>query len=80
MVKVLEGKLCQEQLKSLGASSLEETERRPHCSQNSLMRGSGGAGIGLISVVVNGRTQGNDLQLCEGSLGWILRRGFSSGR
>lgn len=32
MVKGLEGKPCEEHLRSLGLLSLEETERRPLCS------------------------------------------------
>ena len=51
MVKGLEGKPCEEWLRSLGLLSLEETEGRPHCSYSFLGRGSTGTGTDLCSVV-----------------------------
>ena len=56
MVKDLEEKPCEEWLRSLGLFSLEETEGRPHCSYSFLMRGRGGAGTDLSSVVPSDRT------------------------
>ncbi|KAF4804115.1 hypothetical protein TURU_010429 [Turdus rufiventris] len=64
--KGLEGKPYEEQLRSLGLFSLEETERKPHCSYNFLMRGKEGAGTDLFSLVTIDRTQRNGLKLCEG--------------
>ena len=58
MVKDLEGKPCEEGLRSLGLFSLEETEGRPHCSHNFLVRGQAGEGTDLCSVVPSDRTDG----------------------
>ena len=44
MVKDLEGRLCEEQLRALGLFSLEETEGRPDCRYSFLLGGRGGAG------------------------------------
>lgn len=51
MVKGLEGKLCEEWLRALGLFSLGETEGRTPCSYGFLVRGRGGAGNDLCSVV-----------------------------
>ncbi|KAJ7397260.1 hypothetical protein BTVI_136919 [Pitangus sulphuratus] len=68
MVKGLEGKPYKERLRSLGLFSLEETEGKPHCSYNFLMKGRRGAGTDLFSVVTSDRTQRNGLKLCQGRL------------
>ncbi|KAJ7422587.1 hypothetical protein WISP_37309 [Willisornis vidua] len=62
MVKGLEGKLDEEQLRALGLQ-LEETEGRPHCSYSFLTRGRQGTGTDLFSVVTSDRSQGNRLKL-----------------
>ena len=56
-VKGLEGKPCEEWLRSLGLFSLEETEGRPHCNHNFPVRGRGGASSDLLSLVSNHRTE-----------------------
>ena len=66
MVNGLEGKPHEEQLRSLGLLSLEETEGRAHCSYNFPTKESGEAGTDLFSVVTNDRTQGKGLKLCQG--------------
>ncbi|RMC05204.1 hypothetical protein DUI87_18388 [Hirundo rustica rustica] len=74
MVKNLKGKPYEEQLKSLGLFSLEETERRPHCSYNFFMREGGGTGTDLFSVVTNDRTRGNGLKLHQGRFRLDIRK------
>ena len=54
----------------------EEIEGRLHCSYNFLMRGRGGAGTDLFSVVTSDRTQGNGLKLCQGRFRWDIRKRF----
>lgn len=51
MLKGLEGKPCEEKLRSLGLLSMEETEGTCHCSYRSIMMGRGGAETDLCSVV-----------------------------
>lgn len=45
----MEGKLCEEQLMSLGLFSMGKTERPPHFSLQLLHRGRGGTDTDLIS-------------------------------
>jgi len=55
MVKGLEGKMYQKQLRSLDVFSLEETEGRTH-SLRLPHEGAQKAGADLISLVTNDRT------------------------
>ncbi|KAJ7413868.1 cd99 antigen-like [Pitangus sulphuratus] len=65
MVKGLEGKPYEEQLRSLGLFSLEERRLRgDHIAVfNNLMRGSGGESTNLFALMTSDRTQGNDMKL-----------------
>ncbi|TRZ15040.1 hypothetical protein HGM15179_012061 [Zosterops borbonicus] len=68
MVKTYVGRM-----KSLGLFSLEETEGRPHCSYNFLVRGRGGSGTDLFSVARSDR-------LCQGRLRSNIRKMFFTQR
>ncbi|KAJ7400184.1 hypothetical protein BTVI_107554 [Pitangus sulphuratus] len=76
MVKGLEGKPYEEQLRSFGLFILEKRRLRGVLITvyNFLMMGRGGPGMDL-SVVTRDMTQGNGLKLCQGGLGWILEKG-----
>ncbi|KAJ7398546.1 hypothetical protein BTVI_124090 [Pitangus sulphuratus] len=80
MVKDLEGKPYEEQLRSHGLFNLEETEGRPHCSYNFLMRGRGWKDIDLFSVMMSDKTQGNGLTLCQGRFSLHIRKKFFTQR
>ncbi|KAJ7423305.1 hypothetical protein BTVI_10311 [Pitangus sulphuratus] len=70
MVKSLEGKLYEEWLWSLGLFNLGKRLRGDLIAvYNFLVRGRGGAGTDLFSVVTSDRTQGNGMKLCRGGLG-----------
>ncbi|RMC07182.1 hypothetical protein DUI87_16638 [Hirundo rustica rustica] len=76
MVKVLEYELYEEWLRSLGLFSLE---KRRHTGEliimyNFLMRGRGGAGIDLFSVVTSDKGQGNGLNLYQGRIRLYIRK------
>ncbi|KAJ7426600.1 hypothetical protein WISP_14508 [Willisornis vidua] len=78
MVKGLEGKLYEEQLRALGLFSLEKRRLREELTEvhNILMRGRGGAGTDLFSVVTSDRT----LKLCQGRFGLDIRKRFFTQR
>lgn len=63
MVKALEGKTYEVQLKSLGLFSPEETEGKLHRGLQLPQERSGGAGTDLFSLVTSDRTQGNGMKL-----------------
>ncbi|KAJ7409948.1 hypothetical protein WISP_111441 [Willisornis vidua] len=66
MVKGLEGKLYEKQLRALGLFSLKETEGRPHWTYNFLMRGRGAAGNDLFIPMTSDWIQGNGMKLSQG--------------
>ncbi|KAJ7409040.1 hypothetical protein WISP_116894 [Willisornis vidua] len=81
MVKGLEKKLYEEQLRVVGLFSLEKRRQgKPRCSYNFLVRGSEGAGIDLFSVVTSDRTQGNGLKMCQERFNLNIRKRFFTQR
>ncbi|KAJ7400748.1 hypothetical protein BTVI_102610 [Pitangus sulphuratus] len=82
MVKGLEGKLYEEWLRSLGLFSLEKRRLRGDliAVYNFLMRGRGGAGSDLFSVMTSDWTQGKCLNLCQGKFRLDIRKMFFTQR
>ena len=78
MVKGLEGKPYEEQLRALGLFSLEQPEDRPHCSYSFRVRERAGADSDLFSWVTV--TQGNGLKLCQGRFRLDIRKTFFTQR
>ncbi|KAJ7405325.1 hypothetical protein WISP_140400 [Willisornis vidua] len=79
MVKDLEGKLSEKQLRSSGLLSLEKRRLRGDliAVYNVLVRGRGGAGTDLFSVVITDRTRGNGLKLCQERFKLDIRKIFT---
>ncbi|KAJ7409998.1 hypothetical protein WISP_111318 [Willisornis vidua] len=75
MVKGLEGKLFEKWLRSL---SLEKRRLRGDLITvyDSFVRGRGGTGIDLFSLVTSGRTRGKGLKLCQGKFKFDIRKRF----
>ncbi|KAJ7404271.1 cd99 antigen-like [Willisornis vidua] len=71
MVKGIEGKSYEEQLRSLGLFSLEKRRLRGDliAVYNILMRGRGRADTDLFTLVISDRIQGNGLKMCQGRFG-----------
>ncbi|XP_027490378.1 basic salivary proline-rich protein 3-like [Corapipo altera] len=65
IVKGLEEKLYEEQLRSPGLSSREETEGRPYYNPQLPHEGSGGAGVNFFSLGNSDKTQGNSMKSCR---------------
>ncbi|KAJ7418873.1 hypothetical protein WISP_57000 [Willisornis vidua] len=82
MVKGLEGKLYEEQLRSLGLFSLEKRRLRGDLTAvcNFLVRERGGAGTYVFFVVTRDRTQRNSLKLCQGRFRLDIRKSFFTQR
>ncbi|KAJ7411403.1 hypothetical protein BTVI_49502 [Pitangus sulphuratus] len=82
MVKGLEGKSCEEQLRALGLFSLEKKRLRGGVTEayNFLMKGNGGVNTDLFSVVTSDRTQENGLKLCQGRFRLDIRKRFFTRR
>lgn len=79
MVKGLEGKTCEEELKSLGLFSLEKRRLRGDLivAYGFLVRRGRGASADLLSLVTVTGPQGTAWSSVRGGSGWILGKGSS---
>ncbi|KAJ7421826.1 hypothetical protein WISP_41068 [Willisornis vidua] len=82
MEKGLEGKLYEERLRSHGLFSLKKRRLRRELIvvHNFLMRGRGGAGTDLFSVVTSDSIQDNGMKLCQGRFKVDIRKRFFTQR
>ena len=78
MVKGLEEKLYEEQLKPLCLFSLEKRRLREDLIKvcSFLPRGGEGAGADLLSLLTNDRTRGNGRKMCQGRVRLDMRKRF----
>ena len=76
LVTGLEGMSCEEQLRSLGLSSLEERRLRGNliALYSFLRRGRGEGGAELFSLGSSDRTHGNGSKLCRGRFRVDIRK------
>ena len=77
-MKGLEGMSYEEQLRTLGLSSLEKRSLRGNllALYSFLRRGSGEGGADLFSLVSSDRTCGNGSKLCQGRFRLDIRKHF----
>jgi len=76
LVKGLEGMSREEQLSTLGLSTLEKSRLRGSliAVYRCLRRGSGEGGVDLFSLVSSDKTYGNGSKLCQGRFGLDIRK------
>lgn len=74
--KGLEEKTYEEQLRSLGLLSVEDTEGRPHRNLQLHHKVSEGAGANLFSLMTSNRTRGNRMKLDQGRFKLDVRKMF----
>ena len=80
MVQGLEGKTCEERLKSLFSLGKRRLRGDLLAVYSFLTRGSGGAGANLFSLVTRHRTCGNGVKLWEGRFMLHIRKRFFTER
>ncbi|TRZ24832.1 hypothetical protein HGM15179_002250 [Zosterops borbonicus] len=78
MVKGLENKFCEKQLRELGVFSLKERMLKEDlfAFYNCLKGGCSQLGVGLFSQAIHNRTRGHGLKLCQGRFQLDIRNNF----